>query len=153
MRMGILLSVAAFSTCSALAQRATVGTGSDATGTGGTLSYSVGQVGYTTVQSSGGTTVQGVQQPYEYLVMAVPSEGTSTLGMDVAPNPTSNGVQLTFTSTHAQRYALLDAAGHVVRTASITGSTVHIPMDDLPRASYLLRIEGATPVTFRIIKQ
>lgn len=137
------------------AQQGTVATGTDAAGAGGSLSYSVGQVGYTSVQSSGGTAVQGVQQPYEYLVMAVSPESTASLGMGVAPNPTSDGVQLTFHAlpAHAQRYALLDATGHVVRTATVTGTTVHIPMGDLPRATYVLHIEGPSTTTFRIIKQ
>ena len=137
------------------AQQGTVATGSDAAGAGGSLSYSVGQVGYTSVQSSGGTAVQGVQQPYEYLVMAVSPESTSSLGVGVAPNPTSDGVQLTLTTVpeHAQRYALVDAAGHVLRTGVITGTTLHIPMADLPRATYVLHIDGPSTTTFRIIKQ
>lgn len=154
MRHALLIVLTTVLTVGVQAQRSAVGAGSDATGAGGSMSYSIGQVGYTTVQGTGGTSSQGVQQSYEYLVLAVEPGIVTTSGLGVAPNPTSEGVQLTFTGTPgtAQRYLLMDAAGQVVRTANITTS-MHIAMADLPCATYVLRVEGETPATFRIIKQ
>ena len=46
------------------AQENTVASGGKATGSGGTVSYSVGQVVYTTNAGTNGSLSQGVQQPY-----------------------------------------------------------------------------------------
>ena len=47
------------------AQENTTAAGGEATGSGGTASYSVGQVVYTTVTGTNGSVAQGVQHPYE----------------------------------------------------------------------------------------
>lgn len=136
-------------------QQAAVGAGTDAAGGGGSISYSVGQVVYTPVQGPGGTSSEGVQQPYEYLVLSLDPQAAQAGGVSVAPNPTSGGVQLAFSTPPgtAQRYRVLNAAGQVLRTGTITSTLVHIPLDDLPPAAYLLRIEGGGDHTFQIIKQ
>ena len=46
------------------AQESPTASGGEATGTGGTASYSVGQVVYTTNTDATGTVTQGVQQAY-----------------------------------------------------------------------------------------
>ena len=58
--------------CSALffsielqAQEIPIASGAVATGIGGSSSYTVGQVVYTTNTGSNGSVAQGVQQPYE----------------------------------------------------------------------------------------
>jgi hypothetical protein len=54
------------------AQQSTNTAGGNATGTGGTVSFSVGQINYTTNIGTGGSACQGVQQPYEiYAVTSV----------------------------------------------------------------------------------
>ncbi|MCB0409870.1 MAG: hypothetical protein KDD29_06595, partial [Flavobacteriales bacterium] len=50
------------------AQENTVSSGGDALGVGGSASYSVGQVVYTTHTGVNGSIAQGVQQPYEISV-------------------------------------------------------------------------------------
>jgi len=47
------------------AQQNTIAAGGLATGSGGTASYSIGQIDYITATGSGGTASQGVQQPYK----------------------------------------------------------------------------------------
>ena len=48
------------------AQENTVSTGANATGAGGTASYSVGQAFYITSSDPSGSVSQGVQQPIEW---------------------------------------------------------------------------------------
>lgn len=45
-------------------QQATVASGGDGSGVSGTLSYSLGQISYTTIQDSGGNLALGVQQTF-----------------------------------------------------------------------------------------
>jgi hypothetical protein len=138
----------------ALAQRGALSGGNDAAGAGGSISYSIGQVGYTAVSDQGGTSSAGVQQPLEYLVLAVDEEEAAGAA-HLSPNPTSEGVQLTLSwePGTTQFYVLMDAAGQVLRTSPITGPVMDISMGDLPSAIYLLRVEGGGGHTFQIIKQ
>ncbi len=54
------------------AQESIVASGGEATGTGGSSSYSIGQVSYTSNQGTGGSVEQGVQQPFEiYAVLGM----------------------------------------------------------------------------------
>lgn len=54
------------------AQQTVPATGGVATGSGGTVSYTVGQVADTTQTGSGGTVTQGVQQPFEIWITVDP---------------------------------------------------------------------------------
>jgi hypothetical protein len=54
------------------AQQTVPATGGIATGSGGTVSYTVGQVADTTQTGSGGTVTQGVQQPFEIWITVDP---------------------------------------------------------------------------------
>ena len=150
----VLLLLVILSMQAAWAQQGVVSGGGVAAGAGGSLSYSAGQVGYTAVQGAGGTCGAGVQQPCEYLVLAVENVDPDPT-VQVAPNPTVDGVQLTFETLPdpGAQYLVLDAAGHVVRMATISSTTVHVPLGDLPPAAYLLRITGSSPRTFQLIKQ
>ena len=68
------------------AQQAVVASGGTATGSG-TVSYSIGQVVYTT-NSNSGSVAQGVQQPYEISVLTgVKDAKDITLEFVVYPNP------------------------------------------------------------------
>jgi hypothetical protein len=48
-----------------LSQEAIPASGGDASGSGGTLSFTVGQLGYSSNSGSNGSVAEGVQQPYE----------------------------------------------------------------------------------------
>ena len=65
------------------AQTTVAAVGGESTGTGGTVSYTVGQIIYTTNIGANGSLAQGVQQPYEI---------STTLGI----NETSINLELFF---------------------------------------------------------
>ena len=64
--------------------------GQNATGTGGSASYSLGQVVYTTYSGTNGSVAQGVQQPYEISVVLGIEYTNINLIMTVSPNPTKD---------------------------------------------------------------
>ena len=73
------------------AQEAVSAAGGNTFGSGGTASYTVGQVAYTTNSSASGTITQGVQQPYEILVATGVAEAKGiSLECIVYPNPTND---------------------------------------------------------------
>ena len=77
-----------------MAQQAINASGANATGSGGSVSYSVGQVLYTTNSGSNGSSAQGVQQPYEISTTLSLPEANDIRLMSVYPNPTTNRVVL-----------------------------------------------------------
>ena len=69
-------------------------TGGNASGNGGSVSYSVGQVVYTTHKGSNGSVAQGVQQPYEISVAGIDEANGISLRVTVYPNPTTDYLTL-----------------------------------------------------------
>ena len=65
MKKIFFLIIFAFTITLIQAQQTTVAAGGDASGIGGTFSYSIGQVVYTYIYGSDVLVAQGVQQPYE----------------------------------------------------------------------------------------
>src|SRR5689334_14951532 len=76
------------------AQSNTVASGGDAKGSGGSSSYSVGQVNYAT--NSGGSKIitEGIQQPYEILVVTGIEKTDIDLSAAVYPNPATDFIIL-----------------------------------------------------------
>ncbi|MBK8497538.1 MAG: T9SS type A sorting domain-containing protein [Flavobacteriales bacterium] len=150
------LALALGTTLPGRAQSGTVATGGDASGPGGSISSSIGQVGYRAVVSAGGTVGEGVQQAYEYLVLPVYDQVSAWMAF-VSPNPTSDGitVQLTDVLEGKPRFELLDAEGQLVRAGQLASSHAFIPMQELPSASYLLLLyhAGGDHTVFKILKQ
>ncbi|MDG2274830.1 MAG: hypothetical protein P8L28_03195, partial [Flavobacteriaceae bacterium] len=71
----------------------------EATGTGGSSSFTVGQVFYTTNASSTGSVSQGVQQAFEFQTLSNPELTTVQLTAVIYPNPTTDYVVLKITDT------------------------------------------------------
>jgi hypothetical protein len=140
-----------------LSQEAIPASGGMATGTGGTVSYTVGQVAYTTVISSSGTVTQGVQQPYEIHVVTELEEARGiSLEFSVYPNPTSDMLKLMVVNYAANNltYELYDIQGNLLRKMIITGDETIIEVGNLAPAAYFLKItDDQTELkTFKIIK-
>lgn len=67
-RPTLLLALLLCCTTHAHAQQTAATSGGDATGTGGMVSWTLGQSAYEPTTGSGGSVYRGVQQPYEWLV-------------------------------------------------------------------------------------
>jgi len=130
--------------------------GGDATGTGGSASFSVGQVAYTYVSGSNGSSNQGVQQPYEFFVTGIDENKGISLSMTVFPNPTQTIVNLKIESQTMEGFSfhLLDAAGRMISAQTINDALTVIPMQGLASGAYVLEVSnsGKTLKTFTIIK-
>ena len=138
------------------AQETVTTSGGDATGTGGTASYSVGQVVYTTATGTNGSVAQGVQQPYEISTTVGINETTIQLELSVYPNPTTNYLQLKVESEKLENlnFQLIDLQGKVIENKKVTANSTTISMEALPKAIYFLNVTKDNQVvkTFKIIK-
>ncbi len=138
-----ILIISGIFCCAALnceAQQNTVATGGDATGTGGSVSFTVGQIDYVYSSGSGGSVNQGVQQPFEFFLSAGIDENSAAL-THIYPNPTFESVILELGDYDAStRYELFDTRGRLVRKGSANGASTTIPMSDLSPGEYHLTI-------------
>ena len=138
------------------AQKDVVVSGGNATGSGGTVSYSVGQVAYTNATGSGGTVTQGVQQPFEIVTLGTDNFPEITLSMTVYPNPTTSIVNLKVDNFNFENLQinLSDITGKLLQSQKISNQETQIQMESLPQAIYLLNVQdnNKTIKTFKIIK-
>jgi len=139
------------------AQSTIPASGGNASGSGGTVSYSVGQVVYTTNTGTNGTIAQGVQQPFEISVVTGIEEALNiTLQSSVYPNPASDFVKLKIENYEIENlsYQLYGNNGSLLQDNKIKDSETRIDMSNLVSAIYFLKvIENKKVVkTFKIIK-
>ena len=103
------------------AQEAVSAAGNEAGGTGGTCSYTIGQIAYTSNSGTGGEVNQGVQQPYEIITTAGIDDKYITLELAAFPNPTKESVTISV-SEHTQgklSYQLFDIRGKLIEEKEI----------------------------------
>ncbi len=144
------------------AQEVIPGAGGIAAGAGGVVSYSVGQLVYTTSAGTNGTVATGVQQPYEISnVTGIDNDNRIELLCSVYPNPTTDFLILIVESeVHSEYTALLYTTnGVLIKTIPIEASETSIDMSKLVTSTYFLKIVHAKNAsssreikTFKIIK-
>jgi hypothetical protein len=142
------------------AQTNTNASGGIASGSGGSISYSIGQLVYTTSFGSNGSVAEGVQQAYEISVVTANNLAKEINLVVVAyPNPTSDYLSLsidasTMFSIQSMSYQLYDMNGKLLRSEKIISSQTTIDMSNLVSASYYVQVkqEKTELKTFKIIK-
>ncbi|MCK5079399.1 MAG: T9SS type A sorting domain-containing protein [Bacteroidales bacterium] len=129
------------------AQEAVLAAGGDGSGSGGSISHSVGQVTYTTSTGTNGYSVaEGVQQPYEIsVIIGVEEDIGLKLECQAYPNPAKDHLTLkidasTSLSIQSMEYRLYDMQGNLLENKKLTGKETTISMEKLVPASYFLKI-------------
>ena len=145
-----------FSLSTLMAQETIPATGGNASGSGGTVSYSVGQVVYTTNSGTTGSVAQGVQQPFEISVVTGIEQTAINLVISAYPNPTTDFLQLKVESEKLKDlyFQLYNMQGKLLENKKVTGNETSIDMSNLVPATYFVKVtEGNKEVkTFKIIK-
>ena len=136
------------------AQESPTASGGEATGTGGTVSYSVGQVVYTSATGTNGSVAQGVQQPFEISTTVGINETSINLELSVYPNPTTNYLTLKTEDNSELSYQLYDIQGKVIESKKVASNTTNISLDGHPTATYFLKVVKDNQIvkTFKVIK-
>ena len=138
------------------AQESTNASGGDATGSGGSVAYSIGQAVYTTNTGTTGSVAQGVQQVYE--IITVGTRNTETeISLTAYPNPTADELTLRINDYSNERlsYQLYDMQGKLLQSTQVTEQQTQIDMRGLPNATFLLSIVNDADQkiqSFRIVK-
>jgi hypothetical protein len=137
------------------AQETVPATGGDATGAGGTSSYTVGQVVYITNTGSSGSVAQGVQC---YKISTITEIEVTEISLELTayPNPTENFLTLNignYGNEHLS-YQLYDIRGKLLDNKQVLSNNTCISMQYLPVSTYLLNVLDNNSIikTFKIIK-
>jgi hypothetical protein len=142
-----------------IAQEAVVTSGGNASGSNGTVSYSLGQVFYiTTIGTNGNSVSEGVQQPYEiFVATSVPKAEDISLSAKVYPNPVNDLLMLKTGDFEEEGllYQLFDINGKMLQEKKVTNTESQIIMSGLRPSTYFLKIiqtDKAAPKVLKVFK-
>ena len=153
-----LLLVASFATFSTKAQESTHTAGGTASGSGGKVTYSIGQAMFNVNTGTSGSVSEGVQQAYGLnLVTSINEQGIETFTLLVFPNPTVDQVKLQLPDQplDKMRFELYDIKGELLQKGQITSSLTELSLTNISSGVYLLKVikQNLVLKTLKVIKQ
>jgi hypothetical protein len=139
------------------AQGTVAASGGNFSGSKGSVSYTIGQVAFTTASSTNNSVTQGIQQSYDIsVVTAIENTSDITMNWIVYPNPTRNSIKLSIGSGDFDKvhYRLFDINGRKILDNKIENEESEILMNNLVPSIYLLKVirNEKEVKTFKIIK-
>ena len=143
---------------SAIAQSAFVPMGGSASGSNGSLTYTVGQIAVQSASNGDKSVLEGVQQPYEIQTVGIDDYPGITLEAVVYPNPTRNYVQLRISNFDIPEQGLAaqlyDANGKLLEIYTVSDLLTQFDLSKYPAATYQLRVlDGKRMLkTFKVIR-
>ena len=141
------------------AQENIVSAGGTASGSGGTVTFTVGQVADQYQASDSRSVLEGVQQPYEIQTVGIDNYPDITLQAMIYPNPTTRLVQLAIKGEELFKEemsaVLYDNSGKLLQKKTITESLTSFDLSGYATSVYRLCVlrDGQTMKTFQIVKQ
>jgi hypothetical protein len=127
--------------------------GGEIKGTAGSLSYTVGQLFYTT----NGSIAQGVQQAYEFQTLSNSELTTVNLTISTFPNPTSDYITLKISDKSLENleYIMYDLNGKSIAKGRISMANTNIKMQHAAIGIYQLKVTQKQKIikSFKIIKK
>lgn len=140
------------------AQSAIVPVGGTASGSGGSATYTVGQIAVQRADNGSYYIIEGVQQPYEIQVVGINEYPGIALQAIVYPNPTQHFVQLRITNyeipAEGLTAQLFDANGKFLHEYKVTSMETKMDLEMYPTATYQLRVLNGSKLlkTFKVVK-
>jgi hypothetical protein len=140
------------------AQETIPASGGNASGNGGSVSYSVGQVVFSTNTGTSGSEAQGVQQPYEISIVTGNEQFKSiNLTCSAFPNPTTDFLTLKIEGEIQPHFiaSLVDLNGKILLAKKVVSAETIFPMGIFVPATYFLKIDTNNQEikSFKIIKK
>jgi hypothetical protein len=139
------------------AQEAIPSSGGNASGSGGSVSYTIGQVVYSTNTGTSGNITLGVQQPYEILIISGVEEAKNILlECSAFPNPVTEFLKLKIDNYKSENlsYQLYNMNGKLLKSKKVEGNEIIILMENFAPSTYFLKVTDNNKEIkiFKIIK-
>lgn len=141
------------------AQEALTASGGKASGDEGSVSYTIGQLVYSTITGTDHNSItQGVQQPFEISVVSSIEEAIGiNLEIVVYPNPATDYLILKINNVTGIKYeaSLYSINGMLLKNKKIIDNETQVSMQDLVPGIYFLRVTDNEKEikVFKIIKK
>lgn len=130
--------------------------GGNATGSEGSLSFSLGQLACMSQSANSGSINQGVQQAFEIYVTTSVNEPLLDFTATAFPNPTVNQVFLDIPESQGKdlSFSMVDIQGRLLKAAEIEKPLTQVNMNHLAPGTYFLTLsrQGRPVKSFKIIK-
>jgi len=134
--------------------------GSNAAGTSGTVTYSIGQVFYTYIGQSVYNVAQGIQHEEVSQTLITPENSVEPKAeIYIFPNPTTDFVNINIKGLEFENevpfYQLYDFQGRLIKQDTINQNETQISLNDLSSSIYILQVyvENKVLKTFKILKK
>ena len=141
------------------AQSAIVPVGGDAQSNNGSVSYTVGQSAIQTNGSESVSVAEGVQQPYEIMIVGTDDFPQIVLNAKIYPNPTENIAQLELNGFEIPvdgfRATLFDGNGKMLQSIVVTDDVTPFEIGHYATGTYYLELRDGKRVlkTFKVIRK
>ena len=141
------------------AQSAIVPVGGDAQSNNGSVSYTVGQIAIQTNGSESVSVAEGVQQPYEIMIVGTDDFPLIVLNAKIYPNPTENIAQLELNGFEIPvdgfRAILFDGNGKMLQSLVVTDDVTPFEIGHYATGTYYLELRDGKRVlkTFKVIRK
>lgn len=115
--------------------------GASATSAAGSVSFSLGQVAYTTSANASGSAARGVQQTYPELEIRVP-EVARSFDFNFYPNPNRGTAYLQLPASNPAAYALYihDLSGRLITVQTLSGGITPLDFSSYASGAYTAHI-------------
>lgn len=137
-----------------VAQQGFIPVGGESTGSGGNVSYSVGQLDYIVITDNGGSVSQGLQQTYTILIGI--EQLDPNLETSVYPNPATEFVILSVPEIQIKgmSYSLYDMNGKLIISQNLTENNTKIAISELANGIYFIKLFKYENIvnSFKLIK-
>lgn len=141
------------------AQSAIVPVGGNAQSNNGSVSYTVGQIAIQTNGNESVSVAEGVQQPYEIMVVGTNDYPQIVLNAKIYPNPTENiaqlelnGFEIPVGGFHAILY---DGNGKLLQNIKVTDDVTQFEIGHYATGTYHLELRDGKRVlkTFKVVRR
>ena len=152
----ILVLILLSSSFNLFSQESVNSSGGNVNDIGGSSSYTVGQVAYTSSSGNNGSVSAGVQQAYTITATTGIDETNFNLDISVYPNPTTDLLVLSVNELKEDfKYQVLDMAGKLLINGKLTNTQTQLDFSSYAAGSYYVNIisnQNQNMKTFQVIK-
>ena len=141
------------------AQNSQVSSGNNASGSGGSSSYSIGQIVYSSTTNENNNSTEGNQQPFEIMVLSNEEIIDSNINLLAYPNPTKDKLHILLREGYNLEnlnYDVIDLNGKIIlNKIQIISNEEIIDFSNLTIGCFMLKIynDKGSIKTYKIIKK
>lgn len=156
--IGILILQFSILVCTSSAQVSVNSTGNIASSHTGSISYSVGQSFYMSHQTDDGKLQEGVQQPYEIMVITeIDKISEKETDIQVFPNPAEKNLTIIIPNGNSKgiNYQIFSIDGKLYIDGIIENNSTFVDLQSIPKSTFILKISNEKQILKRnkIIKK